>query len=241
MSGRFLKRRSGDTLVEVTIALAILSLLLALGTVGAIGAYRSAVQARERSVAYNLAQRQADALRAYVQSMTWTAFLGLTATNPNPAYSMGGGSAPAIIQNWIDPASGYSSGPSPKGSQHGAFDPATLTSNSGVTGFDYMKNIADLGQNPNQAHMFYMTDQTVGSTPPAWKIADTAVDTYPKSNPLFYIAIVPNRAIAPTLDGAASNDLLRFDVIVRWRSAVGGVLGESSLVLFLSRSEAVSH
>jgi prepilin-type N-terminal cleavage/methylation domain-containing protein len=73
----------GDTLVEVTIALAIMGtvLVLAFNLVGL--AFRTGLMARERSQAINLLQEQAEALRHYRNSRSWSNFTsGVNAAGP---------------------------------------------------------------------------------------------------------------------------------------------------------------
>jgi len=63
VAGRYLKRNEGDTLVEVAIAIAIMSVLLV--TAYNIGnmTFRVGAQARERTQAIYMAQQQAEKLR----------------------------------------------------------------------------------------------------------------------------------------------------------------------------------
>jgi prepilin-type N-terminal cleavage/methylation domain-containing protein len=66
----------GDTLVEITIALAILGSVI-VGALNLAGtAFRQGVAARERSQAINLLQEQAEALRNHRDSRSWAAFTG---------------------------------------------------------------------------------------------------------------------------------------------------------------------
>jgi Tfp pilus assembly protein PilV len=74
------RRQSGDTLVEVTIALALLASILVTSFVLATRAYRSTLDARERVQAVNLLQEQAEAIH-YLRD-----------NNNNP---------------WLNPASGF--------------------------------------------------------------------------------------------------------------------------------------
>ncbi len=66
--------QKGDTLVEVTIALAILSMVLVSSFSLAGSAYRLGSSAKERSQAANGIQRQAEGLRNYRDSHNWTDF-----------------------------------------------------------------------------------------------------------------------------------------------------------------------
>lgn len=68
-------RAAGDTLIEVTIALAILSMVLITSTVVATQSYRVGQTARERTVISNDAQGQMEALRAFRDSHGWNQFL----------------------------------------------------------------------------------------------------------------------------------------------------------------------
>ena len=68
-------RRAGDTLIEVTIALAILSMVLIASAVAATNAYRMGQTARERTTISNAAQGQMEALRAFRDAHDWSQFL----------------------------------------------------------------------------------------------------------------------------------------------------------------------
>lgn len=64
----------GDTLVEVVMALAILSLVLVSSYALATGTFRLGRGAGERTQAVNYLQQQAEALRTYRNSVDWTVF-----------------------------------------------------------------------------------------------------------------------------------------------------------------------
>ena len=66
--------RRGDTLIEVVISLAILASVITIATSGSLNAWRASRLAGERTKATGLAQRQADALKAYKKSKLWAAF-----------------------------------------------------------------------------------------------------------------------------------------------------------------------
>ncbi|HEX3082443.1 MAG TPA: prepilin-type N-terminal cleavage/methylation domain-containing protein [Candidatus Saccharimonadia bacterium] len=70
-----LKNERGDTLVEVVIALAILSLVLLSSTLITTQAFRIGQTARERTTLTDAAQVQAEALRSFRDNHTWDQFL----------------------------------------------------------------------------------------------------------------------------------------------------------------------
>jgi hypothetical protein len=78
-------RRSqrGDTLIEVTFALAILGFVLLGSTAIAATAFRMGQTAKERTEVADEAQRQMEALRSFRDNNDWTAFL----TGPGGGYS----------------------------------------------------------------------------------------------------------------------------------------------------------
>ena len=63
--------RPGDTLIEVLFAFAILSTVIGVMFSGALGSYKSAVNAQDRTTALFLAQYQADGLKSYRDSIAW--------------------------------------------------------------------------------------------------------------------------------------------------------------------------
>lgn len=89
MRQQFLKRiqpksrlRRGDTLIEVIISFAILAGVITIATAGALNAWRAQRMAAERTQATGLAQRQADALKAYRKSLGWGTFMNkVSSTN----------------------------------------------------------------------------------------------------------------------------------------------------------------
>ena len=69
---KFLKHKmAGDTLIEVLLAFTILSSVIGVAFSGAMGSYRSAVSAQNRTQALFLAQYQADGLKTYRDSLDW--------------------------------------------------------------------------------------------------------------------------------------------------------------------------
>lgn len=75
MFRKFLRPQAGDTLVEVTIAQAILTLVL-LGSSGvAVKAFHLAATAQERTKISNEAQNQMEQLRTFRDNHTWSEFL----------------------------------------------------------------------------------------------------------------------------------------------------------------------
>lgn len=65
------RRLKGDTLIEVLFAFAILSAVIGTAFSGAMGSYKSAVVAQQRTQAQLLAQYQADGLLTYRNSLAW--------------------------------------------------------------------------------------------------------------------------------------------------------------------------
>lgn len=73
---RFLKSERGDTLIEVTMALAIIAMVLLSATLITTKAFRLGQTARERTILVEAAQVQVEALRSFRDNHTWTEFLG---------------------------------------------------------------------------------------------------------------------------------------------------------------------
>jgi prepilin-type N-terminal cleavage/methylation domain-containing protein len=82
----------GDTLVEVTMALAILALVLTGAFVAANRSYLLGQQAKERSQIVDVAQQQAEALESLRDSRTWTEFVNGTSAGVNGIRVRGAGS-----------------------------------------------------------------------------------------------------------------------------------------------------
>ncbi len=72
---KILVSQRGDTLIEVTIALAILAVVLLSATVVTTRAFRLGQTARERTEISEAAQVQAEALRSFRDNHTWAEFL----------------------------------------------------------------------------------------------------------------------------------------------------------------------
>lgn len=68
------RRQAGDTLVEVAIALTILASVLSAAFVVSNRVTRLGISARERTQAINLIQEQAEALKSFRDSRSWTSF-----------------------------------------------------------------------------------------------------------------------------------------------------------------------
>ena len=90
-----MRRQAGDTLVEVTMALAILSLVLLSSSVLAARAFSLGGAARQQEIAANLIQQQAEALRNYRDSniddqngvnRNWPQFIVATGPLVGPFY-----------------------------------------------------------------------------------------------------------------------------------------------------------
>lgn len=69
------RREAGDTLIEVTLALSILSMVLTSSTVITAQAFRMGQTARERTAVSDEAQGQMEAVRAFRDNNTWDHFL----------------------------------------------------------------------------------------------------------------------------------------------------------------------
>jgi prepilin-type N-terminal cleavage/methylation domain-containing protein len=72
---KILTSQRGDTLIEVTMALAILAVVLLSATLITTRAFRLGQTARERTMVAEAAQVQAEALRSFRDNRTWTEFL----------------------------------------------------------------------------------------------------------------------------------------------------------------------
>lgn len=72
-----LRRRSGMTLVEIIFALAIVSTVLTLAYAAALGAWRNATAASQRTQAQYMIQQTVEALKAYRESddFVWSDFI----------------------------------------------------------------------------------------------------------------------------------------------------------------------
>lgn len=66
------RKLRGDTLIEVLLAFTILSAVIGTAFSGAMGSYRSAVSAQNRTQALFLAQYEVDGLKSYRDSLEWT-------------------------------------------------------------------------------------------------------------------------------------------------------------------------
>lgn len=72
---RHIRSQRGDTLIEVTLALTILSAVLTGAFVAASGAFKLGQTAKERTALVAAGQRQAEALTNFRDSHTWSEFL----------------------------------------------------------------------------------------------------------------------------------------------------------------------
>ncbi len=72
---KFLASQSGDTIIEVTMALAILAVVLMSATLVTTRAFRLGQTARERTTMAEAAQGQAEELRSFRDNHTWSEFL----------------------------------------------------------------------------------------------------------------------------------------------------------------------
>lgn len=73
---KFFKQQSGDTLIEVTIAITIVATILTSAIALSTRAVRLGIAARERSQAAQLLQQQAEGLRALRDTKSWSDFTG---------------------------------------------------------------------------------------------------------------------------------------------------------------------
>lgn len=83
----------GDTLIEVTLALAILSFVLAGAFAITVTTFRMGQNARERTSISQVAQNQMEALRSYRDNHTWTEFRNGVGGHPGIDTVVGGGCA----------------------------------------------------------------------------------------------------------------------------------------------------
>ncbi|HSX01674.1 MAG TPA: prepilin-type N-terminal cleavage/methylation domain-containing protein [Candidatus Saccharimonas sp.] len=86
-------RERGDTLIEVTLALAILALVLSATLAAANHAYALGQNAKERSQMVSDAQQQAEALESFRDSYRWAQFVAGNATVSLPGINVRGTSA----------------------------------------------------------------------------------------------------------------------------------------------------
>lgn len=108
------RRLKGDTLIEVLFAFAILSAVIGTAFSGAMGSYKSAMVAQQRTQAQLLAQYQADGLLTYRNSLAWDSSGGLPSflngdPNSNSLISVGNIRTGFCMQ--ADPKSGNASAP----------------------------------------------------------------------------------------------------------------------------------
>jgi type II secretory pathway pseudopilin PulG len=80
---RILRDEGGDTLIEVTLALAILGFVLLSSTAVGTAAYRTGQTARERTQVAAVAQEQMEALRSFRDNHTWLEFRGGSGSCPS--------------------------------------------------------------------------------------------------------------------------------------------------------------
>ena len=247
-----MKLRRGDTLIEATIALGILTLLLATATTSAIRSYRTADASRERTIAYNLVQSQADALRAYRASMAWEDFTSC------------GGSEPDRITNkiylWFYAGTCISSTyayPSPGNVFSGRnpnfkMDPDDPTVDGGpiLVGRDGTGGMTNSATNSGSG-VFYMCnkqDTSLGCTvsPPAglsdgWYTSSRRVKKVTVTNNDYYVYIVGQRAnvdVNNTCVGNLTNNVIRFDIRTKWKSRLSQTYQTSSLVMYLANTNS---
>lgn len=77
---RIFHNQRGDTLIEVTIALSILAVVLTSGFLTANRAFILGQNARERTEIINLAQAQAEQLKNFRDTNSWSQFIGAIPT-----------------------------------------------------------------------------------------------------------------------------------------------------------------
>lgn len=73
-----MRKPSGDTLIEVMFAFAILATISSVAFSGALSSYKASLSAQWRTEATFVAQYEADALLTYRKSLTWDNFLAST-------------------------------------------------------------------------------------------------------------------------------------------------------------------
>lgn len=227
-----LKLHKGDTLLEVIIALAILTVVLTAATISALRSFRSADLARERTTAYFLAQRQADALRAYGRSMIWKDFINTS--NANGVGQFVGATTTCMSSA----ACKY-----PRtGNLYGAANPnlsaAQITALPGLDATDI---------NARKFYMGYNGAGTSWAISPDGKAAMMSDGKSANNNGLFIVTIVANKANLDTTGSIYSNiinptDVLRFDIKVWWQSGIGKSTNryeEASLAIYMAKSEGL--
>lgn len=152
------KSSRGDTLIEVVFALVIIGVIIAVAIQGAISANRSSVDARMRTQAQFYTNYQIEGIRAYRNSVYWSAAEG----NPNLLSLLGG---PPFNMN-TDTIPGCT------GPESGAFhiNPSAsdfnLTAGSGEVAPYHFENTAKLTQCNN-----YGTDSITVTTKVTWTSA----------------------------------------------------------------------
>ncbi len=90
------RRQSGDTIIEVTMALSILAVVLTSAFVAANRAYMIGQNARERTEMINLAQAQAEQLKSFRDSNNWDAFTTKTSGVGATSYACPTGASPCF-------------------------------------------------------------------------------------------------------------------------------------------------
>lgn len=89
------RKEAGDTLIEVTMALSILSMVLISSTVIAAQAFRMGQTARERTAVSAAAQGQIESVRSFRDNSTWDVFLkGEAGATPYNGVTNAGNSGP---------------------------------------------------------------------------------------------------------------------------------------------------